>query len=216
MQIPKDRLAFDAALAAFAAAPTAADQTLLDELVHSWGNVHWSAWSEYLGACLQAACCPGGPILECGCGLSTLLLGVCAQQQGRAVWVLEQQADWVERIGQELQHQGLHQVELHLAPLKDYGEFTWYSPPVAAMSVPFELVICDGPIAHSTPGGRYGLLPVMGEGLSPEVLILLDDGARSEEQQIAARWATSLAGQVECLGRDKPYLRIQAGAAHVP
>jgi hypothetical protein len=72
------------------------------------------------------------------------------------------------------------------APLIDYGGFHWYSFP-DSLPEPIELVVCDGP-PSATVGGRYGLLPIAGDLLTPKTVILMDDVERSDEQAIIARW----------------------------
>ena len=78
-------------------------------------------------------------------------------------------------------------MHLCLAPLRSYGEYQWYTPPRDAMPGRFSLVICEGPPGH-TPGGRYGLLPVMHDRLAPGTVILLDDAARESEAQMLLKW----------------------------
>lgn len=72
----------------------------------------------------------------------------------------------------------------------------------------FSLVLCDGPPGN-TPGGRYGLLPVLGHRLSPSVVILLDDAGRPDERAIADRWTAELGGTMTIEGVQKPYARIE-------
>ena len=56
------------------------------------------------------------------------------------------------------------------------------------VSSEFQLIVCDGPPGH-TLGGRYGLLPIVGNRLRKGAVILLDDAERSEEQVALRRWA---------------------------
>ena len=64
------------------------DNGLLHDLVYGWGN-SWSAQHEYLAACLEAALQSEGPILECGSGLSTVLLGAIADCKGYKLYSFE-------------------------------------------------------------------------------------------------------------------------------
>jgi hypothetical protein len=66
----------------------AADRQLLNELVRGWGN-SWSAQHEFLEASLRETRATDGNILECGSGLSTVLIGAVAQARGLRVWSLE-------------------------------------------------------------------------------------------------------------------------------
>jgi predicted O-methyltransferase YrrM len=178
--------------------------------VRGWGN-RWSAQREYLTACLEHARAADGPILECGSGLSTVLIGTLAQASGNSVVSLEHEPKYAKRVRHYLDKYHLSSVKHCVAPLKSYGDFDWYTPPPLD-SIPgdFSLVICDGPPGLSR-GGRYGLVPVMQDKLRPDCTILLDDGAREGEQETAARWAVLLRCVPEYLGAQKPYIRLTAG-----
>lgn len=160
---------------------------VLGDLVYGWGNAAWSANDDYLAACIHAASQADGPVLECGSGLTTLLVGAMAARQGRPYWALEHTPQWADRVRSELGKWGVEKVNLCIHPLKDYGEFSWYDPPWAEMPEKFALIICDGPPSE-TKGGRYGLMPVLGDRIGPGTTILLDDVVRPEEREIAARW----------------------------
>src|SRR5262252_6242599 len=170
-----DALRFDTAMRRFMADPQLAlapDGRLLRELISAWGNSGWIAEGGYLRACLTNALASRGPTLECGCGLSTLLLGVVAQRQGYEHWALEHLPEWGTKVGDCVARYGLREVRLHTAPLRRYDEFTWYDPPLARLPRAFALVVCDGP-PGDTAGGRYGLLPVMRGRFAPGCVILL-------------------------------------------
>ena len=185
------------------------DHDVLSELVQGWGN-KWSAQHEYLGACLEHARDADGPILECGSGLSTILLGTVAQASGNTVVSLEHEARYAVKVQHYLDKYHLTSVKLYVAPLSTYDEFDWYTPP-RFDSIPekFSLVVCDGP-PGTTRGGRYGLVPVMLDKLRADCTILLDDGAREGEQDTAERWAKLLGGSPETVGTEKPYIRLKA------
>jgi flavin-dependent dehydrogenase len=148
-----------------------------------------------------------GPTLECGSGLSTLLLGVIAQQRGHEHWALEHKAEWADKVERGAERHGLRAVRVHTAPLKRYAGYTWYDPPFHEMPRHFALAVCDGPPAD-TPGGRYGLVPVMRERLSVGCVILLDDAEREHEREIAQRWQTELGASHELIDCGKPLIRM--------
>lgn len=201
---------FRRALAAFLENPLAATKPgspVLADLVHGWGNEAWSPLQEYLAACVRHALVARGPILECGSGLTTLLVGAAAQRAGVSLWSLEHLPAWGETVRRCLTRHRLDSVHLYVTPLKDYAGYSWYAPPLSAMPDNFSLVVCDGP-PRSSWGGRYGLLPVMGAKLAPDCIVLLDDAARPEEQAVARRWQAESGGSFETLGRQKPYIRM--------
>ena len=189
------------------------DRDLIEELVSSWGN-RWSAQHEFLDACLKAVRQTSGPVLECGSGLSTLLLGTVAQSRGIQMWTLENEPKWAAETQDYLRKYRIHAVTMSLAPLRSFGDFDWYSLP-SLQTIPgkISLAICDGPPGATTRGGRMGLVPVMLEKLRPDCIILLDDGARPEELGIAGRWAQMLNGTRQVIGTEKPFICVQAGKA---
>ena len=182
--------------------------SVLSDLIYGWGNEDWSALEEYLQGCLQHAQRAEGPILECGTGLSTILLGAISQQRGNVVWSLEHHPLWGEKVASALERYGISSAHLCIRPLKDYGSFTWYDPPLDSMPDGFSMVVCDGP-PGDTKGGRYGLLPVMRSKLKPGAAILLDDASREQEKKIAARWAGELRTNYDTLGSRKPYIVLR-------
>jgi hypothetical protein len=180
------------------------------DLIYGWGNESWSSGEEYLLGCLEQAQASRGPILECGSGLSTLLVGAVVQKSGNVLHSLEHQPAWGNRVAKLLKRYGIKSVHLYVHPLKAYTDFTWYEPPSGTASDQYAMVVCDGP-PGATRGGRYGLVPVMKTQLAPGCVILLDDASREQEQTIANRWAAELNTHYETLGSAKPYIRIELG-----
>ncbi len=180
---------------------------LLHCLRKGWGNEEWSASEDLLQGIIQEAWRTPGPVLECGSGLSTLLLGILGERVGWEVWTLEHDPDWVAHMRRMLQRFKVTNVHLIYAPLQDYGDFHWYAVQPESFPVSFTLVVCDGPPGN-TPGGRQGLLPVMGSRLHPRAVILLDDTDRPAERTIAQQWARQLRGTLSFEGVQKGYARI--------
>lgn len=161
---------------------------LLADLLTGWSNDGFAADLDYLEEVARRAAAVKGPVLECGSGLTTLLVGLLAGRRGFETWSLEHHPEWHARVGAALEAHNVPRARLALAPLKSYGAFSWYDPPLAEMPAAFQLVVCDGP-PWTTPGGRYGLLPVMHERLPAGALVLLDDADRPDEQEALARWS---------------------------
>ena len=179
---------------------TVPGRDLLVALHSAWGNPGYSAVVEYLEAVCRLAATTQGSILECGSGITTLLLGLVAGRRGIEIVSLEHDARWHARVASVLRTLRIPQVRLVLAPLQDRGTFTWYGEPPGGWPSALRLVICDGP-PSSTPGGRYGLFPVVRQSLQPGAVILLDDTARPEEQEVLHRWSAEQSLQIEYLER---------------
>jgi predicted O-methyltransferase YrrM len=180
---------------------------LAHQLVYGWANEKMSASEEFLQALFRYATESPGPILECGSGLSSLVLGIAAQRSGQRVQSLEDDPFWVSVVRSALARFDIDTVEVCASPLRNYGDFQWYDPPRHKLSTDFALVVCDGP-QGTTPGGRYGLLPVLGQHLRSGCVILLDDATRAGEQEVLARWTDELHVSHEMFGSTKPFARL--------
>jgi hypothetical protein len=164
----------------------APSRDMLAGLRHGWNN-DWSANVAYLDEVARRAVAASGPILECGSGATTLLLAALAAKRGVEVWALEHSPDWYLYVYAAIAQLKLPPVNICLCPLQGYGEFSWYTLPPSELPRDISLVVCDGP-PGITPGGRYGLWPLLGGRLAPGAVILLDDANREPERAILARW----------------------------
>jgi hypothetical protein len=154
----------------------------------AWGNPEFIATVSYLEAAAARAVELKGAVLECGSGLSTLLLGTLAESNGFSVWTLEHDREWYETVAAFLQRHRVRNVHLCYAPLRDYGDgISWYDVHAVELPEVFSLVVCDGPPNWKTPGGRYGVVVAMRERFSKEWNILLDDPIAAEKTGMLAR-----------------------------
>src|SRR5581483_11975808 len=154
---------------------------LLAQLRAGWGNEGWSGRTAYLEEVVKWAAITPGPVLECGSGLTTLLLGLYAGSRGVPVWSLEHDAAWHQETAKMLHRYSIPGVELCRAPLSNYGDFAWYSPPL---------------------GRRYGLLPVMSERLVADCVILVDDVDLAAES-VLYLWKTQRPSMIKILKADE-------------
>lgn len=153
---------------------------------YGWDNELWAAEEEYLSLLIHEAERARGSIIECGSGLSTLILAGITRQTGARLYSFEHQAAWRQRVVDELAACGLTDNTVCLTPLRSFGEYDWYDIP-ASLPNDVSLVICDGP-PTATHGGRYGALPVLLSSFAPTCKILLDDASRASEKEIVSRW----------------------------
>jgi len=160
---------------------------LLTELISGWNNEGFVANIDYLEEVANRANSVTGPILECGTGVTTILLGLLGAKRSLTIWSLEHSHEWQQKITAWLKSNKIENVHVCFSPMKEYGEYDWYQPPLDQMPQHFALVICDGPPGN-TKGGRYGLLPLFGDRLSAESIILLDDANRPDEKALIERW----------------------------
>jgi hypothetical protein len=180
---------------------------IINDLIYGWGNMGWSSYQNYTYAIINASRQTSGPVLECGSGLSTLILGIIAQERNFDVWTLEHHESWANHIKRHLTRQNINSVKVCFTPLKTYENFQWYDTDGILPEIDFSLVICDGP-PHDTRGGRYGLLPVMYKKLANRSIILLDDYMRKEEKLIVKKWENDFKLEVTECGNNDLYARI--------
>src|SRR2546428_11863958 len=123
----------------------APNRQMLEQLQLGWANTSFAARTDYLEALAQLAVTPPGPVLECGTGLTTILLGLLAGRRGVQTWSLEHNAEWRDRVTRTIMRFEISNVEVCLAPLSNYDGFEWYRPQLSEIAPHFQLVICDGP-----------------------------------------------------------------------
>ncbi len=153
----------------------------------AWGNIGFMASLSYLKKIAAAVHETKGPILECGSGLTTILMGILAKGRGISIYSLEHHSVWQIRMRAVMDSFGFDHVKIIDAPLKDFGEYDWYHFEKNALPQNIELVVCDGPPGN-IKGSRYGLIPEMNDYLSDNCTILLDDANRRNEKQVMENW----------------------------
>lgn len=164
-----------------------------DALWRGFGNSGWAASVELLDELSTRAAAAREGVLECGSGLTTMLLGALTKHRELPIVSLEHHPEWFERMRERLVRFDLRHVDLQLRPLVPYDGFDWYTMPELKASQRFDLVLCDGP-PGDTRGGRHGLLPCMRDRLAPGCVLIVDDTHRAEDEAVATRWLESLPG----------------------
>jgi len=125
--------------------------------------------------------------MECGSGLTTILLAIIANKTGSKLMSIENSPEWAKKVDRVIKKMNLKSVDLHITPIKEYVKFSWYDISSLDLTKKFKLIICDGPPAQ-TKGGRYGLVPIMLDFFNENTIILMDDTHRLEERKIIESW----------------------------
>src|SRR3954468_15119756 len=68
---------------------------MLTRLQAGWGNEGFAARTDYLEEVARRAVETPGPVLECGSGLTSILLGFLAGRRGVETWSLEHFPEWL-------------------------------------------------------------------------------------------------------------------------
>lgn len=188
------------------------DDDWLRAVGEAWDNAEWSARPALLKACHGALRETDGDVLECGSGLSTLLMQAILRGSTRRIVTLENDVGWAARTRSALRQCGLRVDGLHVAPLKDYGEFDWYD--VAPLELPprFGFVLVDGPPGE-TRGNRRGVLDVVGDRIDERSLLVLDDANRAAEQRTLERWVRQAGARIDgpLPGQTHAWVRFPSG-----
>lgn len=155
----------------------------------------WAASPDLLRYLFEAARAPGvRHVLECGSGVSTLVLayGLRAQGSGRVV-ALEHLAEYAELTRTALRdHQLEDWAEVRLAPLTpvELAEESWPWYHLDAVPAgPFDLILVDGPPGETRAHARFPALPLLYDRLAPGGRVILDDYAREDERRLAEMWS---------------------------
>jgi hypothetical protein len=130
-------------------------------------------------------------ILECGAGVSTVLLARLLHERERGgITSLEHDPHWATLIQNHLRREHLDQIA-HVVHAPLQGNPPWYR--TDEMPDEIDLLIVDGPPAFE-PGhsaARAPALTRLDAKLVHDAAVILDDIDRPGEQQVIATWETS-------------------------
>lgn len=133
--------------------------------------------------------------IETGSGSSTVILAAAFELFGTGEVVsLEHDRTFAEATRRELDHRGLaHRATVVHAPLVDVdvdGEvYRWYDLDGVDLPLGADLVLVDGPPEATGHHARYPAVPMLRSYLAPIARVVLDDGDRPGEREVAGRWA---------------------------
>jgi hypothetical protein len=137
-------------------------------------------------------------ILELGSGRSTAILAAFAAAFSSNSFVIsiEDNKTYLTETAKEIQQllggrtKNLFMVLAPPTPIEIKGtSWNWYDPRFCKHLIkPVDFLLVDGPPGDRQHMSRYPALPQLWSYLSDDCVIVLDDGARDDEQQIALRW----------------------------
>ncbi|MCC6244830.1 MAG: hypothetical protein IT353_18430 [Gemmatimonadaceae bacterium] len=170
---------------------------IVAKLRASWGNDSFTADLGFLEEMVQRVLSSRGPFLDCGSGISTVILAALASSDDR-VWSLEQDEQWYHEMRDWLALLNLHNVELLLAPLRISGNAVWYSFDHALFPAKFPLVVCDGPSVRRSfwpdeifRSWRAGVVPELRRRNVSFETIILDDAHDQRCVALIDVWRTA-------------------------
>lgn len=136
-------------------------------------------------------------VVELGSGVSTLVTGYALERLGAGrVISLDHDADFAETSRRAVKHHGLERwVDVHHAPLQhrecEGKSGSWYDTSTLDAIDRIDVLVVDGPTQAGveTPMVRFPALPALFEKLADDVIILVDDASRRDEDLMVKEWA---------------------------
>ena len=91
-----------------------------------------------------------------------------------------------------------------LKPFSIHGKsYQWYDFNPDSLKGKIDLLIVDGPPTPRVDKARFPAIPLLYDQLAPNVTVLLDDGLRKEEREIALSWQKEYGFEIEFQDFDK-------------
>lgn len=156
----------------------------------------WTITADYGHALMQQILSRNdGDVLDVGSGISTIIAGYAIEKRGNGkVIAIEHDEPYYRHTAELVRQHGLdHIVTVHHCPIVkheiDGKSWQWYDISKIKNSISnVQVISVDGPPGTLQDLSRYPALPLLNASLPKEKVILLDDGARDDEQKIAERW----------------------------
>ena len=154
-------------------------------------------------------------ILECGSGLSTLIVASLIRRGGQSVFVsLEHDYVCYKKTKRLLTMHGLTEyANVCFAPLKafdiDHETWKWYDYE-CFITNPIDLLVVDGPPQRIQPMARYPVLPLLRQQFSDDAVLILDDGNRPDEKRCVERWELEFGVKSQLLPHKRGTLLVSA------
>ena len=133
-------------------------------------------------------------IVELGCGVSTLITAYCLKRLGQGMLIsVENDQGYLDASVDNIRCHGLDEyVEQVYAPLVDVklpaGIWQWYDTSQLTLTESVDMLVVDGPRADTQTNARYPAIAQFYEDLSDDTVVILDDAARQDEQNIVKQW----------------------------
>jgi predicted O-methyltransferase YrrM len=134
-------------------------------------------------------------ILECGSGVSTLIMAYCLARTGNGhIYALEHIESYAKSTQELLKLHGMTTfatvIHAPLLPVTRGSEtLVWYDISGIEKIDCIDMVIVDGPPGTGSPMARYPVIPLLADKLSSDAIILLDDYDRPDERNSVKLWS---------------------------
>lgn len=158
-------------------------------------------------------------VVECGAGMSTLLIGKLLKQLGGGhIYSLDEDENWFEVMRMAVAVNDLTEyvtvIHAPLVPNAESGEL-WYASEQARQILEsvehIDVLVVDGPKSVSALS-RAPALPSFADALDSNSLIVLDDSRRDNERAVIEHWRERFNIEIEQLSGSltgQTYIRIR-------
>lgn len=180
--------------------PADRSHPLLESALAAGPSLEGSDWAlddDGLEAVLEALAGGRSRSIECGSGVSTILIARALRDRGGgSLQALEHDREWARSVRRRLAAERLEGFARVIdAPLIEdplHGGVPWYEPAaVAELEGGADLLLVDGPPGGGEAGAeeaRRPALAALATKLAPGCLVALDDANRPGEQRVLADW----------------------------
>jgi hypothetical protein len=200
--------------AARASAPGPLPDILVSEICETWGDAQLNGADGFLSACLDVASRTTGPILQCGAGLSTLLLGLAAERSGVHLWTLEHQSHAANSARSWLHQYEVANAHVISAPADLMEDCVGYVVDAARLPSNLGLVICEG--SSAVPASARSMLTRIGDRLDPNSVVLVHHVKRRRDADFLVQWAKAHGASMVVKGKVEPWVKIAMRDAKTP
>lgn len=151
-------------------------------------------------------------VMEASSGTSTVIIAYCLQKLGGGrVVALEHDAHYAQRTRDMIALHGLTDfAQVVDAPLVEHRlnatTWKWYDITGLQAIDGIDMLVVDGPPEATQAMARYPALPLLHQRFSAHSVVIMDDGQRPDEREIASRWAK------EFNATSASYLELEKGA----
>ena len=177
-----------------------------------WGDPLSPGDESYVRSCIAEIGATQGAVLQCGAGLSTLVLGAaCAgDKRERQVWCLEHDRHWASTIRSWLTEYRVANTHVIHSRAQMFDGFSWYSVDTGRLAKSYSLVLCEG--VRASPRGAFGALRKLEGRLAPAFVLMAREAGSQAELKLLKTWADANGAKFVILDSQGGFVKISRQA----
>jgi hypothetical protein len=171
-------------------------------LADAWGNKPWAATSSYTELVWNIVMDlpDNSTVLECGSGMTTLVLGIAAKHKNLNIITLEHDQTWYERTKKWLD---IYDIKVNLIKTEIDDKTKWYKIGEGDPGWTIDLLVLDGPPRWLGADRLHPLKQPWAKG-SRAIIDDVNNNVMNKLNQIDGKWEPfNLDGRGGCVGRMK-------------